>query len=166
MTTNKEFSFTKDIENKKVIVVREFDAPLEDVWDAWTQSELLDQWWAPKPWKAETSKMDFREGGTWLYAMKGPDGQKSWCRVDYEEIKPYRSFSAVDSFCDENGDAENTLPGMHWYTVFSQTGGRTKVTVEISFTKVEDFEKIMEMGFEEGFKMGLDNLEAFLSVRG
>ena len=53
---------TKDPGGKKLQVVEEFDVPVAAVWEAWTTPELLDQWWAPKPWKAETKSMDFREG--------------------------------------------------------------------------------------------------------
>ena len=66
MIINKETLYTKDVANNKMTVVRQFDAPVEQVWRAWTESELLDQWWAPLPWKAKTKKMDFREGGSWL----------------------------------------------------------------------------------------------------
>ena len=53
----------KDLPNKKITVTRHFNAPLDQVWKAWTESELLDQWWAPKPFKAETKFMDFKVGG-------------------------------------------------------------------------------------------------------
>ena len=73
MTTN-ETVFNKDLPNKKLTVLREFNAPPDLVWEAWTDSEILDQWWAPKPYRAATQKMDFREGGIWLYDMLGPEG--------------------------------------------------------------------------------------------
>ena len=68
--------YAKDLPNKKMFVTREFAGTLEDVWEAWTDSNILDQWWAPKPWKAKTKTMDFREGGFWLYSMIGPDGSE------------------------------------------------------------------------------------------
>ena len=52
----------KDLPNKRITVTRNFEAPLEQVWKALTEKDLLDQWWAPKPWKAKTKSMDFREG--------------------------------------------------------------------------------------------------------
>ena len=97
----------KDPSGKKLIVKRRFNAPLEQVWKAWTESSLLDQWWAPKPWKAKTKTMDFREGGFWLYAMEGPDGNNIWSRLDYRKIIPKKSFTATDAFCDENGNETN-----------------------------------------------------------
>ena len=69
-------NFTVDKANKKINVERAFAAPLKKAWAAWTQAELLDQWWAPKPWKAQTKSMDFKVGGRWIYSMTGPDGTK------------------------------------------------------------------------------------------
>ncbi len=92
MSTNKQTTITQDPGNRKLVVVREFDAPLEQVWKASTEKDLLDQWWAPKPWKAETKSMDFREGSTWFYSMVGPDATRSHCRVDYKTIIPNKTF--------------------------------------------------------------------------
>src|SRR2546423_15478404 len=100
MIINKETIFTKDLANKKITVVREFNAPVDQVWKAWTESELLDQWWAPKPWKANTKSMDFREGGLWHYYMESPDGSRHFSVVKYKSIIPNKSFIAVDGFCD------------------------------------------------------------------
>jgi uncharacterized protein YndB with AHSA1/START domain len=59
----KEIIFSVDKEHKRITVEKEFAAPKSEVWAAWTQSNLLDKWWAPKPWKSETKNMDFKEGG-------------------------------------------------------------------------------------------------------
>ena len=162
MTTNKQVSFSKDLANKKLLIVREFDAPVERVWKAWTDKNLLDAWWAPRPWKAKTKTMDFREGGFWLYCMVGPDGTNSWARVDFKTINPNKSFTADDYFCDENGKKNEGFPTMHWKNEFNQTNTVTKVTVEITFTSEADIEKILQMGFEEGFAAALRNLDELL----
>jgi uncharacterized protein YndB with AHSA1/START domain len=77
MSTNKT-QIAKDFKQKSITVSREFDAPLASVWRAYTETELLDQWWGPAPWHAETKTMNFVPGGYWLYAMVSPDGQKHW----------------------------------------------------------------------------------------
>ncbi len=69
MNPNLQFDFIVNKENNTVNVKREFAADLQLVWDAWTKPELLDQWWAPKPYQTKTISMDFREGGMWLYYM-------------------------------------------------------------------------------------------------
>ena len=82
MNHNNQTTITKDLANKKIIVTREFDAPIEDVWKAWTERNILDEWWAPKPWKARTKSMEFKPGGRWLYAMVGPNGEEHWVVLD------------------------------------------------------------------------------------
>ncbi|MFN2438361.1 MAG: SRPBCC domain-containing protein [Chitinophagaceae bacterium] len=146
----------------KLVVIRTFDAPLGQVWKAWTEKELLEKWWAPKPWKAKSKEMDFTEGGNWLYAMVGPDGTEHWCRADYEKIEPLRSFSLQDTFCDENGKPNNIAPSMHWNIVFNEEGSKTKVKAEIQFASEADLEKIVEMGFKEGFTAAHGNLDELL----
>ena len=163
MITTKETSFKKDVENKKMTVVREFDAPVEQVWKAWTDSSLLDKWWAPKPWKAKTKSMDFREGGYWLYCMAGPEGEEHWARMDYLTIVNGKRFMIVDSFCDQNGNITNDLPSMQWKNEFIQTNEGTRVEIEINFPSEEYLRKFMEMGFEEGFKAALGNLDELLA---
>ena len=156
-------NFSVDKENKKIKVEREFAAPLDKVWAAWTTSELLDQWWAPKPWKAKTKSMDFSEGGTWLYAMVGPDGTQHWARADYKDIKDSQSYSAYDAFCDENGTINTDFSRSLWNNTFKQQSDSTIVTIEISYKQLADLEQILEMGFKEGFTAGLENLDALLA---
>jgi uncharacterized protein YndB with AHSA1/START domain len=162
-TMTRETMISKDLANKKIFVVRVFDAPLERVWKAWTESTLLDQWWAPKPWKAVTKSMDFRDGGNWLYYMEGPDGERQYCRADFKTIDPQRSYTATDAFCDENGSPTDEFPSMHWFNKFSATETGTKVEVEITFATQADLEKIVEMGFQEGFTAAHGNLDELLA---
>ena len=154
-----QLTFEKDLDNKKIKVTRHFNAPAEDVWSAWTESELLDQWWAPKPWRTETKAMDFREGGHWLYAMVGPEGERHWCRADYKTIDAQKSYTYIDAFCDENGVVTDGFPGMDWNVNFVQEQSGTKVIIDISFKSVADIEKIVEMGFKDGFIAAMSNLD-------
>src|SRR5450432_2952865 len=165
MSGNHQTQFDKDLPNKKLTVTRLFDASPEDVWMAWTRSELLDQWWAPKPWKTETKSMDFRVGGCWHYAMVGPDQAKHWGRIDFEKIDFPNSFQVSNYFCDEDAKKNNEFPTMHWVNAFQPTETGTQVIVEISFTKDADIRMIVEMGFEAGFTSALGNLDQYLSAQ-
>lgn len=159
------FNFTVDKANNQIKVERSFNAPLDLVWSAWTEAEILDQWWAPKPWRAETKSMDFREGGRWLYAMVGPDGEKHWSSADYIKIIPLQFFSAIDGFCDEEGNPNTTLPRNKWENNFSAQSEETLVNIQLSFDTLEDLEKIIEMGFKEGFTAGLENLDQYIEAQ-
>lgn len=162
METKSKIQFVKDLANKKIKVIRDFNAPVDKVWKAWTDPAILDLWWAPKPWKAQTRSMDFREGGTWLYAMIGPDGIPTWCRVDYLQIETGVRFSGKDAFCDEKGIPGNEFPVSKWDCKFKATDTGSRVEIEVSYATVADLEKIAEMGFEEGFTMALTNLDEWL----
>lgn len=157
-------NFNVDKESNKIQVIREFAAPVSRVWQAWTQPELLDQWWAPKPWTANTKEMDFREGGKWLYAMEGPNGEKHWARTDFQSVKTLVSFTGLDAFIDEKGNKNTGLPESTWKVEFDESSiTTTLVSVEIEYDSSEDLEKILEMGFIEGFSAALQNLDELLA---
>jgi len=155
--------FVIDKENRKVRVTREFAASLKKVWAAWTQSDLLDQWWAPKPWKAKTKTMDFRAGGHWLYAMVGPEGEEHSCKVEYRSVSDQKSFKVENGFCDANGNFTYEVPPSIWVCEFSENSNKTFVNIEIEYGSVADLEKYIEMGFKEGFTMGMNNLDELLA---
>jgi uncharacterized protein YndB with AHSA1/START domain len=109
MKTNLQFDFIVNKENNTVNVKREFAAKLPLVWDAWTKREILDLWWAPKPYQTKTKLMDFREDGSWFYAMISPERIAHWGRNDYT-IEVLKNFSGLNAFCDENGTINTDFP--------------------------------------------------------
>ncbi|NML71397.1 SRPBCC domain-containing protein [Chryseobacterium sp. RP-3-3] len=154
--------FNKDFDLNTVYVMKIYDADVSKVWGYFTQSELLDQWWAPKPWKCETVKQDFKEDGVWHYSMVGPDGEKMYAQVKYGEITEHRSFDGTDAFCDEKGNINENFAPSKWLFGFTGVEEGTKVTINIHFPSPETMKQMLEMGFEEGFKMGLTQLEEIL----
>ncbi len=162
MGSNNKTQIRKDLSKRQINVIREFDAPVDKVWEAWTNRDLLDEWWAPKPWKTESKSMDFRQGGVWMYAMAGPDGTKQWCRVDYKTIVPEESLTGYDAFCDEQGNINNLFPRMFWQVHFEPSATGTAVNSIITFDSEDDLYKILEMGFAEGFTAAHGNLDTLL----
>ncbi len=165
MNTNTHFLFNIDSPAKKLYIERVFQAAPADVWNAWTIPSLLNQWWAPEPWKAETKNMDFREGGSWIYAMAGPDGTRNWSRADFLQIQTGEKFVSRDCFCDENGIKDESLPAMIWTVEFMPKDALTLVRITIDYDTTEDMHKVMQMNFREGFTAGLQNLDKLLSSR-
>ena len=157
--------FTEDMTNSTMKMERDFDGDLELVWQAYTDSKLLEEWWAPLPFKAVTKSQSFTEGGSWHYYMLGPDGSKFWCMLNYLTIDPLKVFTAEDVFADEDGNKNTELPGMHWTNNFTTTSTGTKVTVVIKFASNEDMQKITEMGFKEGSAMAHENLDKLLKEK-
>lgn len=159
------FNFIIDKENNNIKVERSFDAPIDLVWAAWTEADILDQWWAPKPYRAITKSLNFSVGGRWHYYMLGPEGDVHWCLFEYEAIEPLKSFSGIDAFCDENANVNNTKPRVKWENVFHISGNVTVVDIHLQFEKLEELETIIEMGFREGFTAGLENLDQYISAQ-
>lgn len=159
----KETKIEKDGSGKTLLIIRSFDASSEKVWKAWTEAEFLDKWWAPKPYHTETKIMNFKVGGMRLYAMVSPEGNKDWCKTKYTAIDTGVSFKSEDGFCDEDGNMNPDFPLMYWFNRFTETGNTTTVTIELSFDSAEDLEKIVGMGFKEGFTMAVGNLDELLA---
>lgn len=157
-TVTHETKINKDLNEKSVIVSREFNAPVERVWEAFTPSKILDQWWGPLPWRAETKTMNFTRGGQWLYAMVGPEGQKQWSLMNYLAINRPKSFEFEDAFCDENGNISTDFPVSKGLATFTETSNGTKVEFKMSYPTRADLEKLIETGFEEGITIGFDQL--------
>src|SRR4026208_2355878 len=155
MTNSLLFDFTVDKTKKTVFITREFDADLSLVWDAFTKAEILDQWVAPKPWMSRTKFMDFKVGGRRFYAMVSPDGQERWAIQKYTSISPKTNFKMFNAFADKDENPE--LPGSEWDYSFSEQGERTKVSISIYNESLARLEKMIEMGFKEGFAMSLQN---------
>ena len=160
MKNNLLFDFIVDKTTKTVIVNREFAAELPLVWDAYTKQEILDQWWAPKPWESRTKFMDFRVGGRRFYAMVSPEGQEHWSIQKYTSISPKTNFKLFNAFADKDENPE--LPGSDWDLNFSEQSGKTKVSITIYNESLARLEKMIEMGFKEGFTMTLKHLEDLL----
>jgi PhnB protein len=165
MKNHLTFDFTVNKEDNTVNVKREFDANLELVWEAWTNPAILDQWWAPKPYRTVTKSMDFREGGTWLYAMISPKDEKHWCKNDYHKIEHHKSFSGLDAFCDEKGTVNANMPRTLWTNTFAENAETTTVHIVAKYENLADLEKIIEMGFKEGFTMALENLDQYIEAQ-
>lgn len=165
MNKHLPFDFTANKTNHTVNVKRTFDANLELVWEAWTNPEILDQWWAPKPYQTKTKSMDLKPGGSWLYAMISPTNETHWCKADYKTVDVKKSYSYIDNFCDENGQVGEKFPNSFWTNVFSENGETTTVTITIQYESLEHLEKIIALGFKEGFTMAMDNLDQYIEAR-
>jgi len=155
--------FTVDKATKTVLITREFDADLSLVWDAFTKPEILDQWVAPKPWASKTKFMDFKVGGRRFYAMVSPEGHARWLIQKYTSISPKTNFKMFNAFADKDENPE--LPGSDWDYTFSEQNGKTTVRITIYNESLARMEKMIEMGFKEGFTISMTNLENLLASR-
>jgi uncharacterized protein YndB with AHSA1/START domain len=162
MTNN--FVFEADLAAKKIHVVREFDAPVEKVWRAWTEPELAEKWIAPKPWKVVTKIADFTVGGVWKYVMIGPEGQEHWVYDEYTAIENGSAISTTGMFCDADGNPNHDGPKSYQNIKFLSIGGsRTRVDAVITFDDEATIKWFVEGGFKEGTAATYGQLDELLA---
>jgi uncharacterized protein YndB with AHSA1/START domain len=155
------FDFTVDKPAKTVFIIREFEADLSLVWDAFTKAEILDQWTAPAPWLSKTKYMNFEVGGKRFYAMVSPEGQKRWSIQQYTSISPKTNFKLYNAFADADENPE--LTGSEWDYSFSEQNGITKVSITIFNESFDRMESLLA-GFQQGFTITLKSLENLLAT--
>jgi uncharacterized protein YndB with AHSA1/START domain len=163
MTNN--FLFETDLAAKKIHVIREFNAPVEKVWKAFTDPNLLEKWMAPKPWTIVTKIWDFTVGGIWLYAMVNAEGTTPWwTHYEFTAIENGSAFSLTGRFSDKDGNTAPGGPKSYRETKFSSIdGNRTKVDMVITFEEESTIKMFAEGGFKEGTAMGFNQLDELLA---
>jgi uncharacterized protein YndB with AHSA1/START domain len=156
------------------IVSRTFDAPRELVWKAWTERDRLMQWFSPKGFTMSTADLDFRPGGTFLYALRGPDGKEMWGKFEYREIVPPERIVLVNYFSDRAGGVTRHPMAPTWplrmlttTTFVEHDGGKTTVTIEWSALNPTPEERKTFDTSHDGMRMGwtgtFEQLEAYLA---
>ena len=164
MNSNLLFDFVVDKEKKTISITREFNGSLGLVWRAWTTPELLDQWWGPQPWRAETKTMNFQVGGHWLYAMVGPEGERHWARTDFISIVKEKSFASKGGISDENGKIDPAFPQNVWENTFIPVAHKVRVEMLLTYDTLADLEQEIEMGFKDGMIVDFQQLDKLLST--
>lgn len=147
-----------------VEITRTFYAPVERVWKAWSDPELIKEWWGPVGYSCPRAKMDFREGGKYLFAMQGPDGNVIWSTGVFEEIIPMEKIVWTDQFCDKDGKPllakDVGIPG-EWpdklYVTIEFEGLNNNQTIMI--ISHEGIPKEMHDDCVEGWKSSVDKLQ-------
>lgn len=162
MNSNLQFDFLVDKEKNTITVRREFRANQQLVWDCYTKTELLNQWFAPKPLTTKTKSMDFSEGGHWHYAMVEPNGTEYWGWTTFLEVKPIDFYTSTDAFSNEAGEINTELPQAKWVVGFSTKGENAVVETIVTYNSLADLEAVVQMGMEAGLTSTLERLDELL----
>lgn len=147
---------------REIVMTRTFNAPRERVFRAFTEPEQLTQWWGPEQFTLPHCDLDLRPGGTWLYCMRGPDGQDYWGKAVYQEIEPPARLVYLDAFADADGN-ETSTPTLVTVT-FDESEGRTTVSMTTICNSAEEREALLTMGMEEGLCQSYDRLDALFEA--
>jgi uncharacterized protein YndB with AHSA1/START domain len=142
--------------DEQILITREFDAPRELVFKAYTTPELVKRWWHANRGEVTVVEIDLRVGGRWRYAMTTPDGQEVGFHGEYREIVPNERVVSTEVY-EMPGvpDPEGTLNT----ATFTEVDGRTTLTILVEAPSKEVRDAIIESGMEEGLQDALDLLE-------
>ena len=144
-------------QDREIVLTREFDAPRELVFRAWTEPEHLPRWMGPHGFSITTHAIDVRVGGTWSYTMHGPDGTDSGNRVVWTEITPPERLEY------EHGEDVDDDPGSFHVTVrFEDLGGRTRLTMRMLLRTVAQRKGVEAFGAVELGYQTMERLAAHL----
>lgn len=147
----------------ELVLMREIDAPREKIFRAWTDPELLKQWFCPKPWGVSHAELDVRAGGCSVIVMKGPNGEVVDNRGVYLEVVPNEKIVFTDAFTTAWIPSER--PFMTGFVLLEPLGnGWTKYTATARHWTEEDKQRHEAMGFHEGWGAATDKLAALVAT--
>jgi uncharacterized protein YndB with AHSA1/START domain len=152
----------KDPDALTMTVVAEFAAPLERLWDAYADPRQLEKFWGPPTYPATFIRHDMFAGGRSAYAMVGPDGDVARGYWEFLDVKAPHSFEVRDGFCHDDGTPNPAMPSMRMTFAFEATDSGSRVTTTTYFGSVEDLERLMGMGMEQGMREAMGQIDAVL----
>lgn len=157
-------SVEKDHDNLTLDLVADFDAPIERVWQLWADPRKLERWWGPPSWPATMEEHDLAPGGTVSYYMTGPEGEKShgWWRIT--TANPPTSLEFTDGFADEDGKPTFDMPISTIRMQLTERGDSTRMELRSAFASLEEMEKLVNMGMEEGLRLAVGQMDALLAA--
>lgn len=160
MTLANHSTQTPASDQPNVTLERIIDAPRELVFKAWTDPELVAQWWRPKYFTTPVCELDVRPGGAIRIHMRGPDGTVFPMKGEFVEIVPPQHLVMTNRAFE--GEAGNFLLEQITTVTFAEYEGKTKLTVRAAITKSAPEAAGALAGMEEGWNQSLDNLEELL----
>jgi uncharacterized protein YndB with AHSA1/START domain len=140
--------------DRELIISRKLNAPVELVWEVWTNQEHIVNWWGPNGFTNTITKMDMVPGGEWDLVMHGPDGADYKNKSVFKEIIPFKKI------------VYEHVSGPRFVTTinFEDQGEQTLITWHMLFETAEEFIQVVKtFKADEGLKQNIEKLEAYLN---
>ena len=155
----------KDPQTRSMTVTAEFDAPVERVWQIWSDPRQLERWWGPPTYPATVVDHDLSVGGRVSYLMTGPEGDKHHGQFRVVTVEPPRRLEVEDTFCDDTGNPTPGMPTTHMRVdLRDRPGGGTVMEIVSTFPSLEAMEQLVQMGMEEGLKEALGQIDDLIAA--
>jgi uncharacterized protein YndB with AHSA1/START domain len=142
--------------DEQILITREFDAPKELVYKAWTTPELVKRWWSGKKGEVTLAEIDLRVGGAWRYVMNASEGFEVAFHGEYREIVPNERIVSTEIYeIPDQGDSPPTINT----ATFTEVDGRTTLEILVQCPSKELRDTIIDSGMESGMQESMDALE-------
>jgi uncharacterized protein YndB with AHSA1/START domain len=157
-------SVDTDYDNLAIILIADFDAAIEHVWDLWSDPRKLERWLGPPTHPASVEKHDLTPGGEITFFMTGPEGDRSWGTWRVTAVDPPTSLEFTDAFADADGMPIADMPVSKVRVQLTERGGGTRMEIRSAFESREDMEKSVSIGTVEGLQQAVGQMDALLGL--
>jgi uncharacterized protein YndB with AHSA1/START domain len=155
-------SVETDYNNLTIALIADFDAPIERVWELWSDPRKLERWWGPPAYPATFETHDLTPGGEATYVMTGPDAaiRGRW-RVT--AVAPPTSLEFTDAFAEQDGTRTADMPVITVRVRLTERDGGARMEMHLTFESREDMEKLMSTGIVEGLQQAVGQIDGLLA---
>jgi uncharacterized protein YndB with AHSA1/START domain len=155
-------SVEKDLDSLSLVLVAQFDAPIERVWELWADPRRLERWWGPPSHPSTFEKHELTVGGEVTYFMTGPRGETSrgWWRVT--AVDPPRSLEFTDGWADRDGTPNTNAPTTAAQVRLTEQDGGTRMELRFAFASREHMDQLERQGAFDVFPQSVAQMDAVL----
>ena len=157
-------SVDTDHDNLTLTLIADFEAPIDRVWELWSDPRKLERWWGPPGYPATFEKHDLTPGGEVTYFMTGPEGDTPRGMWRVTAVDPPTSLEFTDAFADADGTPIADMPSSTVRVELSERDGGTRMEMQSKFASREDMEKLVGMGMVEGLQQAVGQMDALLGA--
>jgi uncharacterized protein YndB with AHSA1/START domain len=155
-------SVDTDYENLTITLIADFDAPIEQVWDLWSDPRKLERWWGPPTHPATFQTHDITPGGEATYFMTGPDGAM-WGAWRVTAVEPPTSLEFINAFADPDGTPVADMPIFTVRVRLAERDGGTRMEMHLRFESREEMETMVDMGTVDGLRQAVGQIDGLLA---
>jgi uncharacterized protein YndB with AHSA1/START domain len=153
----------KDPEALTMAITVELDAPVERAWQLWADPRQLERWWGPPTYPATVEDHELTPGGRVTYFMTGPEGDVSRGWWEVLAVEPPRRLELIDGFADADGQPNEAMPTTRTVVTLSERDGGTLMAIETRFASLEEMDRMVSMGMEEGITLAVGQMDGILA---
>jgi uncharacterized protein YndB with AHSA1/START domain len=155
-------SVDTDYDNLTITLIADFDAPIEQVWDLWSDPRQLERWWGPPTHPATFETLHLTPGGEATYFMTGPEGAM-WGAWRVRAVDPPTSLEFINAFADTDGTPIADMPVFTVRVRLTERDGGTRMEMHSRFESPEDMKRMVNMGTVDGLQQAVDQIDGLLA---